>query len=409
MRRTADRVRDPREGQQHRGAALGRRAVTELARAVVAPGPDVAVRRDRERLVAAVARVDDPGEPRHDRRGEPGGRGAEPERTAVPAPPGRHGAVRTHPDGVLGARVDVRVPGRCDPHRRPRVDRGAVAHLAVLVVAPGPHAARRVEGQRMVAPGGQLDDAREARHRDRRRPARRRAVPDLAVHVVAPGQDRPRGRQRVAHVPAGDDLPDPGQARDLRRGPTRRRGAEPELAERAVPPGPHGASRADRQAVVVPGLDGQDVGERQLDGRGAHHGGAVADLAEAVVTPRPDAAALVEQVAVVAAAGDLHGGRPADRAGDGAAGPGAVALLAEVVGTDRQRHARRGGRRRGRHRQDRADERQGGEQQGDGCGGAPGVPGRGPGHARILALCDPRRQGRRRRATAPHRSGHPDV
>src|SRR3954469_7797988 len=102
-----DDLQSRRQRGTHRDCAIRGGAVAELAVAVPAPGPDAAVRLDRERVVAAAGDGDDVLQ-----------------------------AVHAHRDVALRVRV--------------------VPEISELVVAPGPHGAVRPERERMVAGAGDL-------------------------------------------------------------------------------------------------------------------------------------------------------------------------------------------------------------------------------------------------------------
>ena len=132
-------------------------------------------------------------------------RGAVAELALGVAPPPEHAAVVAERErvGLPGGDSDG-VSDRVEPQRDERVGPGTVAELAAVVASPAPHPAVGHAGERVVAAGRKLDrQATLAGERDRRRfdgVHVDRVVADFAgVVVAAPGPDAPvfAHRQRV--------------------------------------------------------------------------------------------------------------------------------------------------------------------------------------------------------------------
>src|SRR5450756_1721047 len=94
-----------------------------------------------------------------------------------------------------------------DVYKRQAVGGGAVAQLAGAVVAPGQHLSAGGQRQAVVAPAGDGGDGGPRGQADRNRGAAvvGGAVAQLAVEVVAPGQDLSgRGQRQAVAIAAGD-------------------------------------------------------------------------------------------------------------------------------------------------------------------------------------------------------------
>ena len=233
--------------------------------------------------------------------------------------------------------------GQADRNRGAAVGRGAVAQLALAVVAPGQDLAAGGQRQAVETAAGDGGDGGPRGQADLDRGGDAKAtgggggaVAQLAVVVVAPGQDLAGGGQRQAVLSAAGDGGDGGPRRqaDRNRGAAVGGGAVAQLAGAVVAPGQDLAGGGQRQAVVTTSGDGGDGGPRgQADrNRGAAvGGGAVAQLAVAVVAPGQDLAGGGQRQAVGAAGCDGGDGGPrgqADRNRGAAVGGGAVAQLA---------------------------------------------------------------------------------
>src|SRR5207245_2692735 len=117
----------------------------------------------------------------------------------IGGPAGRHAARGVEAPPADGSEGE---PAR-DRNRRRAGGRGAVAELAMRVVAPtvggpaGRHAARGLE-----APRAQSSEGEPARDRDRSEAGGGRAVADLAVRIVAPTVRGPAGRHAARKIQA---------------------------------------------------------------------------------------------------------------------------------------------------------------------------------------------------------------
>src|SRR5581483_9660251 len=93
---------------------------------------------------------------------------------------------------------------------------GSVAELAVVVAAPRPDRAVRLERERVrPAPGDGDHPAAESGDLDRDGPVYGGAIPDLAVLVESPGPDRADLGQHQAVRVAGSDARHPPHPGDL--------------------------------------------------------------------------------------------------------------------------------------------------------------------------------------------------
>src|SRR6185437_11068188 len=168
--------------------AVRRGAVAQLAVGVQAPGPGRAVALDGKAVQAAVADVDDVRDA-PDLHGRRAVRlGAVGELAVVVLAPGPYGAVAPERHAVVGARADHGHAGEVpDLHRQKLVRAlGAVADLAVLIPAPRPHGAVRLDREAVVAAARDPDDVRDGVHLDGRRVVRRVPDPEVPELVVAP-------------------------------------------------------------------------------------------------------------------------------------------------------------------------------------------------------------------------------
>jgi hypothetical protein len=112
-----------------------------------------------------------------------------------------HGAkVRRAAPRVAREEVDAGEPRYRD--RRGAVEQGAVAELAVGVVAPAAHGAAHESRAREATAHGEFDRVGDARHRDGREARGGGAVAELAVEVEAPAAHRAVGHERALSVEA---------------------------------------------------------------------------------------------------------------------------------------------------------------------------------------------------------------
>ena len=153
-----------------------------------------------------------------------------------------------------------------EPLRNDVAGGGAVAELAVAVVAPGPDGAVGGERDAVVAPGADGDDAVEraaagGQHQCRQRVIVGGAVAELAVVVAAPGPDAAGAVQRETVVLAGGHGADVGQAREQQR----------------VGAVGGGAVTEGTVVVVAPGVDAPVVAHGEAVGLADGNGGAVVD------------------------------------------------------------------------------------------------------------------------------------
>ena len=199
---------------------------------------------------------------------------------------------------------------------------GAIAELAVAVVAERPHAAVGEAHQCEITAGANLGNSLERamvepERGHRAQPVAAGVVTERAVAVVAPAEQPAVGLQREAVAAAGFDGNDAGDGQAVGIGQLRRVQpvgvvaalAAAELAGVIGAPGPDGAVGLEREAVVVARGNGDDAAERRAaliehgPGQGAGVGGAVAELTLVVVAEGPDLAGTVEGEAVVLARG----------------------------------------------------------------------------------------------------------
>ena len=147
----------------------------------------------------------------------------------------------------------------------------------------------------------------------------RGAVAELAIRVIAPGPERAVGAHghRVAVAPGGHALPGGGRAH-LGGHTASGRGTVAELAVTVKAPGPKGAVGAHGHRVVARGghaLPGS--GRAHLGGHTASGRSAVAELAVRVIAPGPERAVDAHGHRVVGASGHtlgLRGGQSQSQA-----------------------------------------------------------------------------------------------
>ena len=198
--------RGTRRGRQvrlHRRGRVGRVAHAELALVVVTPRVHGTGRRERERMRVAHRdrRRDDTARQVHQRRDVVVRRRAVTELAVVVDAPGVDGSVRRQGQAARGADRDRRDHGagrELHLDRRRAVGVGAVAELAVRVRAPRVHGTIRKQRQAMHVTAGDLDDLRTKRQRSGHRHSARGRVAgaELAGVVDAPAR---RGARRARH------------------------------------------------------------------------------------------------------------------------------------------------------------------------------------------------------------------
>ncbi len=129
--------------------------------------------------------------------------------------------------------------GACDGRNRDRhgaIRRGAVAELAVVVVAPALNRAIAQQRAAVRLARGYRDGIGDARNRDGHEAIRRGAVTELAVVAVAPALNRASAQQRAVVNLARGNRDGVGDARDRDGHGAIRRGAVAELAVRCCRP-----------------------------------------------------------------------------------------------------------------------------------------------------------------------------
>ena len=141
--------------------------------------------------------------------------------------------------------------------------------------------ALRVVRARVVAAGGDADDAGERHLRRREHRIAHRALALLALAVAAPAPDGFVDGERAGVVGARRDADDGGETGDLRRGGAVGLGAVAELAELVGAPAEDVALRRAQARVRLAGRDlliVGDLGVADFDDRGVEAGGEDAAL-----------------------------------------------------------------------------------------------------------------------------------
>ena len=342
----------------HRETAIDGGAVAELELRVPAPGEGGEVLGNGDAMLAAGVDAADAGE-----AGD-GGNAAVAEGTLaelarVVAAPAEDLSSIIERETVPLAGREIRKPRDRDAegiqrgHRQRAIHGEAVPELAVVVVAPGQHAAGAGQRQSVPEAGGDVDDAADGQAASVQHPlgavaAGRGAVADLTLVVGPPGPNGAVAAQRQAVVLASGHRDDArqhvaGSVAHLDRGVLRGSRAVAELTVTVVAPGQQRTVVEQRQAVIRPGGDGDDIGERVAEGIQHVHrvltagAAAVAELAIAVVAPGDDRAVRQHRQRMVATGGDIldvvdeGAGIVAHEGGIAAIGAGTVAELAIAV------------------------------------------------------------------------------
>jgi hypothetical protein len=273
-----------------RGDAIGRRAVAELAVAVVAPALERASRKVRARVVGSERQqLNGAADIDRGRGGAIGRRAVAELAVAVVAPALEERAVRHVRARVVGSeRQQPDGAADVDRGRGGASDRRIVAELAVDVGAPAlERASREIRARVLRSERQQLDGAADV-DRGRGVVISRRAVAELAVGVLAPALEERAVRHVRARV-GGSERQQPDGAADVDRGRgvAIGRRAVAQLAEVVGAPALEELAGCHVRARVGASERQQPDGAADVDrGRGGATGRrAVAELAVAVVAP----------------------------------------------------------------------------------------------------------------------------
>ena len=217
--------------------------------------------------------------------------------------PNTTGRCRARRTGGPGGGDGVPVVARTDVRRHRLAHRGAVAELAVEVVAPAVERAGSARAARVrvaAADRGPVGSGADSR---RNEPPHHRAVTDLARRVLAPAEQLSRGSDTARVIEPRRDRAPVGAGADPQgnRAPGSD-GAVAELTVEVLAPAPELPTGSDTARVEVAGADREPVAvgtdARRHPAIGA---GAVTELSDVVVAPAVQLAAVADPARVRAA------------------------------------------------------------------------------------------------------------